>query len=123
MYFPLVRERVWVHGCTHEFVVLRADYAALIATIAPVEIPVEERRCSFQELFKNFQASVAASSVREELLSALHSSWVCIKGTTNAIRDLKQTTTLTQSAINKSLGLIAETDQVIARWKTLGCKP
>ena len=125
MYFPLVYERVWVSGCPHEFIVVTTNYSACLATISLVEDRRQVRRCPFHQLFPHdeFEASQVRSSVTDEMVDITESSRSLIRGAKADSREMRKIVSSTGSIIRKSQEMIAQTDRLIARWKTLGCKP
>jgi S1-C subfamily serine protease len=125
MYFPLIGERVWVSGSSHEFTVVRADYPTSIATVTPVADKNQVKCCPFHQLFAydQFDDSQVRDSMKEAVGEVLESSRVTVLSARIAIRDMRQTAISTSSIINRSRELIAQTDTVIARWKSLGSKP
>ena len=123
MYCPLVGERVWVRGSPHEFIVVRADYSASIATISPVVDKSQLKRCPFRELFSydDFEGAQTRQYVKEALVDFVGSSRIIAQNSRMAIEDMRQTTITTGATIKKSKDLIDQTDRIIARWKSLGC--
>lgn len=125
MHFPVVYERVWVRGCTYEFVVVQADYAARFATLSAINLATDVRRRPFCAIFahSDFEASQASESVQEEASKIVHSSSLSVRIGRNAIRYMRETAAVTRLRVSKTQELITETDAVIERWKLLGCKP
>lgn len=125
MYFPAVHERVWIRGCTHEFVVIHTDYAARLATISAVDLRNEVRRCPFRILFAHddFEGSRSRVPLQEEALKILDTSRLNARSSIVAIREMRETATATRSMAGKTKELLAQTDLVIARWSRLGCMP
>lgn len=119
MHSPLVGERVWVGGCTSEFIVVHANYCSQVATLSRVEPGTLISRCPFQLLFSggNFEDFEISEGV-----SLIASSQVCIQAANVSIRDMRRTANRTCSVIQKTQELISQTDETIARWKCLGCE-
>lgn len=125
MHFPTVHERVWIRGCTHEFVVIHTDYAARIATVSAIELTNEVRRCPFRVLFshEDFEESRSNASLPEDALKILDTSRLNARISNVAIREMRETAAATRSMAGKTRELLAQTDLVVARWSRLGCMP
>ena len=66
MHIPLVGERVWVSGCSHEFEVVRANYDTGFATIAAVaDDRSETKSCRFDQLLSAGRLKPMTSDMRE----------------------------------------------------------
>lgn len=124
MFLPLVGERVWVSGSPHEFIVVRADYSTCIATISPAIDRSQLRRCPFRDLFpsEEFEAAQASPHASDATVDVLESSRGIVRSAMAAIDEMRKTTRFTSLTIKKSRELIAQTDRIVARWKSLGIK-
>lgn len=125
MHYPTVGERVWVRGCSHELIVVRADYSSCVATLSPAEVRGQLRRCPFILLFArdDFAASQSELSPTEVNAGLLQSTRGCIRGSWAAIQQMRDVANLTADLIVRSQEMIEQTDKTLARWKLLGCKP
>ncbi|WP_109488829.1 hypothetical protein [Occallatibacter savannae] len=125
MHFPRVGERVWVRGCAHHFVVVRIDYCTQVATLAPVEILANLRRCPIAAIFAlhDFDLAQSSMSPAEATRGLLETTHHCIHSASSALRYLRQTASRTFDLVAESNEMIKRTDQTIARWNLLGCDP
>lgn len=125
MYFPLVGERVWLGGCSHEFTVVRTDYTACVAAVSPVEDKTQIRVCHFREVFPydEYEAAQTRQSLHNTLTDLLRSSRSLMNAGKAAIYEMRKTAIESESTVKKSQELIDRSDKVIERWKSLGCKP
>lgn len=125
MHIPRLGEHVWVRGCSHQFIVVNADYRTSVATLAPAEVRVRPHRCPFKFLFAmdGFEASQTTPSPSELMKGLLQTTCQCIQGSSLALRDLREAASRTVALIESSQRLIEQTDQTVARWLLLGCNP
>lgn len=121
MYYPLVGERVRVSGCRDEYIVTRADYAAQVAGVLAASATGQAREVPFQLLFPRRKFNPAHDGVasRAVVHEVLHSSTQCIRQANVCMLELREIVRATFATIHKSQVLIAESDRLIARWRTL----
>ena len=121
MYYPLVGERVRVRGCRDEFIVTRTDYSRYAASILPASATGSAREVSFQLLSARHKFNPAHDGIASRAIvrEVLHSSSQCIHQAHLCMLELRETLRLTFVTIQKSQALIAQSDRLIARSRTL----
>ncbi len=133
MKYPMVGERVWVHDCPHAFVVVCIDYTGLMATLAPVPsnlvrasngLAASSRNRTLRENVPLASLmvdpmSAPQSADREKTLSLICSSWQRIVAGRHLVADLRESIATTMAAIHQSSSLLAESDHLIERSRTL----
>lgn len=125
MYYPLAGERVWVSGCSDEFLVVRTDYASSKVDLALAsDRGAMRENVSFRLLFprEEFAAAQAGSASLSQVLAVLRTSHACTYQSHAHISEGLEMVRITLAAIRKSQALISESDRAIARWQMLNCK-
>jgi hypothetical protein len=121
MYYPTVGERVRVLGCSDEFIVTRADYSNSVANVRSASATGQTREVPFQSLsrYRDLHAPQPGTTSQADVQDVLRSSSQRVHQARLGMLELRETLRLALVTIRNTQVLIADSDRLIARWRTL----